>query len=981
MKRFIAYLLVLLIALACAPGLEKEITSNGLDPALEGKPVTITFSVPDVCLTNPTKGLDDGDGDIGGTPYLDPDKLYLAVCGHSQSIKYIRKAEMDVDGEGNPITTQVPVETIEDYPLPTEGISTITMYQFKVQLELSDGDRTIHFLGNIDENQLTSGAYSYQILPTLVSYGGKQAYWQKVFLPFIKPKYENNIPVIVGGSYVPDDDTAARLRYVPLIRNYAKIQVTDATDPDDGFELFSYAIIYYPTRGSVVPYRSNVTGGVDPFSFGVSYDEDGNPTDRLSGYEKCSFNKLDSELNYPGYLLPNYAFDQVIPEEQFFEHPENSNGRVIKYDKNLPDQGFYIYERTIPNDKLDPTFVIIRGKFGNGDEYYYYRLDLMEIKSVDNESVYQYYPIYRNFRYNIQLNRISSIGVSSPELAAKSSGIKDISADISMRHLNDISNGVTRLVVEPFMSKTYTGPNEEGYYYIYARFFNDLNSPDPNTDWGAVSVELEAMSDQSDDILTLYDDVGNEVHAFYPSSQEMGGEPGFRIIRFNTKVPGNETQTQKIKITGRNLYAHEEYPLYREVEITLQKKQTMTVKCGKQELALHKGAKQEILVTIPAGLPESMFPLVFTIEAELPTLTPDNSIEGNNVPVSSGPSISDNVTYAGKHAIQFIRTLPLDEYKNLTVVDRKCTFSSFFKSNRARSATTVWVQNDYFNKGSDSFVNSEAPTGHFWVKNVSAADVNCVKINKGNLEYDLDFDDEGWLSYTQNKAIEFGPGQKVSFRSTQTITSWRSGEFTCYKKASGAGKKDAEFSVGGNLASLILGDDYVSEAATFSQNFSFIDFFKGHVNLKDASELEFPMLTCQDQCYKSFFDGCTGLLSGPAVLPATTLANQCYRNMFLNCSSLVNAPYLAATKIQSKCYERIFEGCVSLQLIKMNGANYDANCFTDWVKNIPGTGGEIWLNPDIGNSKNWENIIPRSGNERWVVKKLPDGEIWKYETQ
>ena len=146
-----------------------------------------------------------------------------------------------------------------------------------------------------------------------------------------------------------------------------------------------------------------------------------------------------------------------------------------------------------------------------------------------------------------------------------------------MKHLADISNGQTRLVVEPFMAKTYTGPNEEGYYYLYARFYNDLNSSEPNVDWGAVSVELEPLEDQSEDILILYDDVGNEVHSFYPAAQTMGGEPGFRIVRFNTKTAGSQTKTQKIKITGRNLYTHEEFPLYREVEITLQKKQTMTV--------------------------------------------------------------------------------------------------------------------------------------------------------------------------------------------------------------------------------------------------------------------------------------------------------------------------------------------------------------------------------------------------------------------
>ena len=637
MKRFLSYLLVLVAVLSCGPKLEME-GPLAMDPSLEGKPVTITFSVPDVRLGLSTKSLEDGDGLISGDPYLDPDKFYIVVCGNTQSIKYIRKAEVVTDAvTGEPVTTEVPVSSISDYPL-SDGATSVKLYSFRVQLELTDQPRTIHFLGNVDERQLITGSYSYQILPTMASLTGRQAYWQEVVLPGIGPRLDDkHVPIIQNGSYLPDEETETALSYIPLIRNYAKIQVTDATAEEDRFELYSYAVIYYPENGSVTPYRNNVDDVADAFNFNARGDDY-----RFSGYERCSFQELDEQLSYLGQLTPNVVFDREIPSAAMFEHPENSGGRVLRYDKNDPEQGFYLYERGIPNAKMEPTFVILRGRFGSENEYFYYRLDLMETKTVNYESVYQYYPIYRNFRYNIKINRISSIGVSTPEAAAKSSGAEDISADISMRHLSDISNGRTRLVVEPFMSRTYTGPNEEGFYYLYARFFNDLNSSEPNVDWGAVSVELLPMEDQSDDILMLYDDVGNEVHSFYPSSQVMGGEAGFRVIRFNTKTAGTETKSQMIKITGRNLYTHEEFPLYREVEIILQKKQPMTVTCVNTELPSQKGAKQEVRVTIPAGLPESMFPLEFTIEAELPTLTPDNEVDENNLPVSSGPSISDN---------------------------------------------------------------------------------------------------------------------------------------------------------------------------------------------------------------------------------------------------------------------------------------------------------------------------------------------------
>ena len=909
MRRLISYLMALLAFVACSARLEDDF-SGGMDPSLEGKPVTITFSVPDVRLSSLTKGVDGEDGGINDAPYLDPDKLYLLVCGGTQSIKYIRKAEVELDPITHlPVTEEVPVSDIADYPL-TDGVSSVTMYKFKVQLELTDSRRTVHILGNIDENQLITGSYVYQLLPTLMSYEGRQAYWQKINMPAIHPLLDSHGQPVMGenGSYLPSEEAAAALEHIPLIRNYAKIQVSDATAEDDEFELYSYAVIYFPRRGTVAPYRSNVNNVNDAFNFNNTGDD----SYRFSGYERCRFQDLDEDLQYLGYLTPNVTFDREIPTASMFEHPENSGGRVIKYDKNNTEQGFYLYERSTPTDKLAPTFVIIRGKFGEDGEYYYYRLDLMETKTVNYESVYEYYPIYRNFRYNIQLNRISSIGVSTPEAAANSSGAEDISADISMKHLSDISNGQTRLVVEPFMAKTYTGPNEEGYYYIYARFYNDLNSSDPNVDWGAVSVELEPLEDQSEDILILYDDVGNEVHSFYPAAQSMGGEPGFRVVRFNTKAAGSQSKTQKIKITGRNLYTHEEFPLYREVEITLQRKQTMTVTCSIPELPLQKEAAQVVNVTIPADLPESMFPLEFTMEAERLTLTPDNRVSGNNLPVHSGLSISDHEEYAGKTTIQYIRTLTEDEYRSLPVTDGTVTFASYFKSNTSVSATTVWVANEFFIKGSASFENVDGVTGHFYVQADNDYIGGCiVVINMDNLE--SNYDEEGWKAYTKNAALKIPKGVKVSFRSTKTTKGLSgSDKFYCYSPDSDKKAKDGRFSIGGNIASLMVGDNFGALGPTLT-DWSFQECFKGHVNLSDASELVLPMGTCPKNGYKSMFNGCTGLTAIPE-LPATTLEPSCYESMFEGCTSLTSLPVnlLPATSLASYCYKSMFKGCTSL---------------------------------------------------------------------
>lgn len=910
MRKFLSYLTALFTLCACSSVLEQEEVRE-MTTSLEDLPVTITFSVPDVRISSPkTKSLEDGDGLISEGRYLDPDKLYVVVCGGTQSIKYIRKAEIVLDEvTGQPLVTVKPVSEIKDYPL-TDGETEVQLYSFTVELELSDtDDRTVYFLGNIDENQLVTGSYSFQILPAMFSYDMKQAYWQSISNVSIgAQKDSSGQPIIVNGSYLPDAKTVALFQYVPLIRNYAKIQVTDATADGDDFELYSYAVIHYPKKGTVAPFRTNVANVLDAFKFNASGDDC-----HFSGYERCSFHDLDAILQYPGYIAPGVEFDHIIPTDEMFQYPENSDGRVLRYDPTDDDQGFYLFERGVPSATLEPTFVIIRGRFGEG-EYYYYRLDLMESKVVNNESVYQYYPIYRNFRYNIMLNRISSVGVSTPEAAANSSGVEDISADVSMRHLSDISNGQTRLVVEPFMARTYTGPNENGYYYLYARFFNDVNSSEPNVDWGAVSVELEPMEDLSEDILVLYDDVGNEVHAFYPASQQNNGENGFRIIRFNTKAAGTETKMQKIKITGRNLYTHEEYPLYREVEITLQKKQTMIVTCGVPELPLQKGAAQVVNITIPAGLPSSMFPLEFIIEPERLTLTPDNRVSDNNLPVHPGLSISDAEGYAGKTTIQYIRTLTEEDYKKLPVTDGTVTFSSYFKSNTSVSATAIWVANDYFIKGNTSFDNVEGLTGHFYVQaDYEYLDGCNVVINLDNLEYNLD--EEGWMKYDKNSEIHLARGHKVAFRSTKTTKGLSgSDKFYCYSPGSEKTARDGRFSIGGNIASLLVGDSFDVLGSTLT-DWSFQYCFNGHTNLTDASDLVLPMLTCPSTGYKAMFKGCESLTAIPE-LPATTLSSYSYESMFEGCTSLAAVPgdclHPSAGGLASNCYKAMFKGCTSL---------------------------------------------------------------------
>lgn len=952
-RRLISYLFAIILALSCT--VESEQKGSAVDASLEGAPVTITFSVPDVQVLHATRSLSSGDGEITGTPYLDPDMMYLVVCGGSQSIKYIRKATL--------VSIQDNYEIPEEHFPLTDGDRITTLYTFSVQLELSDFGRTIHILGNVDENQLITGSYSYQSLPGMLSFDNKQAYWQKLYVPYIKAKKDpvTQEPIkLSNGSFEPDDETSGFFQYIPLIRNFAKIQVSNASD---NFKLHSYAVIFYPERGSVVPYRSNEPVAVNRFDF--------NPPSgyRLSGYEKATFEQLEDDIQYPGNMPSSVALSNAIPPSSEFEDPSTSEGRVLLYDENDTESGFYIYERGVPTDHIGPTFIIICGKFEDNDQLYYYRLDLMESKVEGGQTVSRYYPIYRNFRYNIQLHRISSEGVQTPELAAYSSGAEDISADVSMRHLSDISNGTTRLVVEPFMTRTYSGPAEEGSYYeLFARFFNNVNSDAPNLNTVAVRVELEPMEGGEDDILILYDDNGHRVATggfFFPVAATVGGVEGIRTIRFNTVEPLDETKTQKIKITGHNPGNHQDLRLYREVEITLQKKQPLKVTCDSPVLYA-TGTPMTVNITVPSELPESMFPLEFIVEPEGRTLTPDTS-KDVNLPVVSGRSIATNESaFIDAPSFYFLRTLTWAEYSGLPVSEGERTFPCYFKTNRSNSATTIWVYNEYFSKASTNFENEippSRPTNHFYV----IALENCtVKLYHAG---EFKIDDGEWETYTSNQSIPVAAGHKISFCAgshASPAKSWNQGRFSC---------TGGKFEIGGNLASLVVGDAYTTEGSTVN-GATFLDFLKANTNLIDAYNLEIPMLTIAENAFKSMFDSCTNLERGPQLLPGTNLGKTCYRNMFYNCANLENAPVLAATKLAQGCYQRMFYGCAKINYIKMLGTqSYREDDFISvesgvtyyWCGGVAATG-ELWLdaalNPVTNYTDTWKKIVP----EGWTVK-------------
>ncbi len=659
--RKIAFILLWVLALVSC--VRQEMDPHELSEASAGA-VTIPFTVAGEELAGPsTRSVELGED----TPL---ESLHIAVFGSSGYLKEYVKAKDLVRSD----TTY-----IDRY-----GISrTVALYHFNVTLPLTDSRRIIHFIGN--GPSMLSFGYADALLPQVLSGTGQRSYWQKKTIDGIRARKShvegsyidgngnqvfkgdyidrNGNKVVDGKSYVPDQATLNAFRGIPLVKNWAKITLSSAEDSH--FTPYSYAIINVPSRGTVAPYSA--------------------ATAFVSDYQTLSFEQL-VEMDYKANLPVGVPFDTSIPSAEDFQ---NHTGGVV----SVGEGAVYLYERPVPTSEMPPSSIIVYGHYQNPDDPdnegdYYYKVDLMEGD--------EYYPIFRNFEYEVKVVSITSKGHHNPVAAAAAAGSADVSADINASHLADISDGTARLIVTPWMARTFTSRVTDGVLGVF--FVDDVIRWHINMGVDSVIVEKLPMPYGAADII---DQVSVD-----PPLENVEGSEGWRTLHFTTVEPGTTARTQTLRITG----LYETGRLYRDVQISLLPVQPMKVRCTQRKIADEVDTYQCVEIVIPQGLESSMFPLEFWIEPERMTLTPDATKVNNNLPVSSGPSISENEDQAGKPTFHFMRTLSWEEYRTLaTERDEDSNtwrvLPCHFKTNCTDNETAVWVQNEFFHPAHDQFFN------------------------------------------------------------------------------------------------------------------------------------------------------------------------------------------------------------------------------------------------------------------------------------
>lgn len=355
MKKLLYILSLVLITVSCADELVE------MKPIVDSNKVTIDFSVSIPEVPVHTKAFADA-------PALT--NLYLAVFD-----------------ENGFLVEYVPADSENKQYATSNG----TSYKYSVSLTLSDTKRIIHFLANAPTT-LRYGTEE-EVITALYTEGTNDAYWYRKEVNGIKATLVNKV-------LVPTDDTKTALTNIPLVRNFAKIEVT--TKQGCAFTLQSYAVINAPNKGSVAAY-SRATG---------------------------------SFVDYPGKtaaVLRTGGYDAFVPGDATL----NSDITNLKLNEITSRSPSYIYERETPI--ANPVYILVYGQFGGNNVYY--RVDLR-----DDDG--NYFPLLRNFKYKVTINEVTHTGYSNPQDAANSVGSGDISSSIETEHLTNISDGEIRLTVD-----------------------------------------------------------------------------------------------------------------------------------------------------------------------------------------------------------------------------------------------------------------------------------------------------------------------------------------------------------------------------------------------------------------------------------------------------------------------------------------------------------------------------------------------------
>ena len=624
--------------------------------------VTMKVQIPQAQLYAQTKAL----GDRSDTPSIKD--IRVAVFGTSGYPQAYALAE-PVDADGNPLSGYATTNYNEDTP---------ATYYFKVLLPVYDGEAHVHIIANGDESIKFVDEDEESIMSAMKTTDNVGAYWARVVLPdgILTQLDQNGIMQTDDeGNFIPSTGTAALFEDLVLVRNFAEVRLlNNATN----IRNVTWTLVNVPTMGSVAPMAA-----------GTWVDDYKDYT-----FDTATGTMVNGSKTYDGFMF----------EDEPMNYDPPTDGDITTA---LSDPGF-VFERVHPgSDKA--TCILMKAQFYNGtswdEDHTYYRLDLTD------EKVGGYFPIYRNYKYQVRINKVGNRGAKSIAEAMNRDSGGNVSLSTEAKKLTDISDGESRLEVE-YVEKNFTSGGKKGLWVQY--------KPDILTgtvDNSSVTVTVKTSGDAlvEGTPTTLTPTASSSVTGYYFYEFELNDQSETADRVSVLQVSANNGKTGDDKST-----------LYRDITLRVMKKMDMTLALVPKKVE-GQGSSTVLKITLPEGLPESMFPLEFQIEDINHALAPTGEDGNGNsitVPVKVAKSLADGTT----NSYYFIRTVAsYQEYTTSNVI------STEFETNKDASATTIYVANEYFKTQTINLLHDGV-----YVNPVNAT----VAFNVTSMEVEVEFADE-----------------------------------------------------------------------------------------------------------------------------------------------------------------------------------------------------------------------------------------------
>lgn len=558
------------------------------------------------------------------------DNVYVAVFGGNGYLNDYAKAEpCNADGTAK-----------ADY----SGVQNGVLFYYKVTLTATTSRRTVHVIAN-GPDQLQFNAYDYEVMPELTTDAGNGAYWTTFQLPHGTSDRDNN------GYFIPSEEAEEAFSNLKLIRNFARVNLT-SNAPD--FVLEGYKIFNTPNKGRIVTWKAD-------------YQPETSANPRVDGYYTPYVGAKNAnpmtflEIQNAGYV-PSLATGAAIDQTEPTTSMQYSTGPQ------------FVFEREQTNG-ADRPYIIVKGKF-QGNASSYYRLDF-----TDKDGTY--IPIFRNFKYDINIGHVAKDGVSDPKTAQPSNA--NVSATIETASLTDLSDGESRILVQ-YLDKTFVTAGDTQFPYLYLRdATKEISEQYVTAAKFRILTDAELAAEgkpanTADQAFTVSGVTDYYTDSAWHTDTGWNSEDNWQEVTLNIAAVGNAEKRTTFRITGETA---EHDKLFRDVTIRVLAKQNFNATVTSAGSAI--GSLVTVTLNLPGNLPPSIFPLEVAFEDSNKRLNPN----GIDMPARVGTSI---VTGKTDRSYQFVKSISYSEYTGNSY-KIACVFKRI-----SQGATTLYMENlDYFN--------------------------------------------------------------------------------------------------------------------------------------------------------------------------------------------------------------------------------------------------------------------------------------------